>query len=293
MKFRQSMLKNFMTCPLQGYFTYIEGLPGKQGSRQTFGSVVHAALEEFNLRGDAQAARKLFLSAWADPSVVGLPQIEVWNRYSTFNGLQTRGLQILDAYTSRMRWEDRSVICAEHTFLVPFGRHEITGTVDLVEVRKNHRGKQLLTVTDFKTGTRKPSVAALAIDPQFTAYIWAISQREFWFGHPGTDFLPVENAEWYWELTQSMPKRGLWIHLWDEGKEIDAGGREDVDFGRLYRLCNEVERAIELKVFVPKLGDHCGYCDYAHDPCPEQPVSAEDWARRTEVDENSWASPIP
>jgi CRISPR/Cas system-associated exonuclease Cas4 (RecB family) len=38
---------------------------------------------------------------------------------------------------------------------------------------------------------------------------------------------------------------------------------------RLYRVCQEIEKAVERDVFVPSIsGESCTYCDYADGPCP-------------------------
>jgi hypothetical protein len=91
-------------------------------------------------------------------------------------------------------------------------------------------------------------------------------------------------------MLKGMPKRGIWVHLWQNGRELDAGGRDDEDFARLYRLCCEVERAIKNEVFVPHIGEACQLCDFAHGPCPVAPPSREWWEKhRLDEDAESWA----
>lgn len=288
MIFRQSTLKRWMSCPLQAYFAEFAGLPEKPGSKATFGSCIHAALNHYNLTGDIDRAISLFQDAWEDPQVLGLPQIVTWNKFTSYGGLRQRGIEILRVYHDRMRWEQRTVIAAEHQFRVPFGKHELTGTVDLVSVRQNHKGKQLLMIEDYKTNTKRPTVAELSLNIQFTVYIYALLQPEFWYGDKA-EMKAVVNADWYREMTVDMPRRGLWVHLWDQAKELDAGGRDDHDFARLYRLCNEIERAVEHSVYVPNIGDPCLFCDYAHDPCPQDPPPRSYWEdERIEADPNSW-----
>jgi hypothetical protein len=292
MRFRQSTLKKWMECPLQARFAEIDRLPRKAGSKATFGSCIHAGLEHYNRTGDVEGAIKVFTEGWENPPSLGLEEIEVWNKFTAYGSLRTRGIDILKAYHDRMKIEQRTVIVAEHRFLVPFGEHELTGTVDLVSVRKNHRGTQLLTVEDYKTQTRLPNVSELTLNIQGTVYLYAVGQPEFWFGHDGHDgrYKPIPNADWYFEMFKSMPKRFLWVHLWQNGKEMDAGGRDDEDFGRLYRLCCEIERAVTHQVFVPNIGEACLLCDYAHDPCPVSPPTRDWWENhRLEEDEQSWA----
>jgi hypothetical protein len=287
-RFRQSTLKVWGECPLQAKFREFDRLPGKPGSKATFGSCIHAALDHYNRTGDVDTAVKLFTEAWENPPSIGLPDVEVWNKYTSFGGLRTRGVEILRAYHDRMKIEQRSVIVSEHRFLVPFGEHELTGTVDLASVRKNHRGTQLLTIEDYKTTVKVPNVAELALNIQFTVYLYALGQPEFWFGN-GEGYPAVPNGEWYYEMFKDMPRRGIWVHLWQNARELDAGGRDDEDFARLYRLCCEIERAVKYQVFVPSIGEACQLCDYAHDPCPVSPPSRSWWeTKRSEEDQESW-----
>jgi hypothetical protein len=289
MIFRQSLLKTYMACPLQAKFASIDKLPGKAGSKATFGSCIHAGLEHYNKTGDVDTAIKIFIEGWENPATLNLPEVETWNKFTAYGSLRTRGVEILKAYHDRMKVEQRSVIVAEHRFLVPFGEHELTGTVDLVSVRKNHRGTQLLTIEDYKTQAKLPNISELALNIQFTVYLYALGQPEFWLGN-GDKYPEVPNGEWYYEMFKNMPRRGIWVHLWQNAREMDAGGRDDEDYARLYRLCCEVARAVQFQVFVPHIGEACQLCDYAHSPCPVTPPSREWWEKhRLDEDVESWA----
>lgn len=285
MRVRQSMLKQWARCSLSAKFTYLDGLPGKSGSKQVFGTCIHAALHHYNLTGDIDNAIKLFLEAWDDPAVLG-EHIDVWTKYTSFGGLRQKGLDILRAYHDRTRLEPRTVIAAEHRFLVPFGRHELEGTLDLLELRKNHKGKELLAVVDYKTATHKPTTAALALDLQFSVYIAASLQPEFWKGN-GDGFPPIVNGDWWWETLKDIPRRGIWVQLWNDGREADAGGRDDDDFGRFHRLIDEIERAIEFNVFVPSPGEACSICDHVNGPCPVKVPTRDEWEHRADTDEEA------
>jgi hypothetical protein len=276
-----------MECELQAKFALIDLLPQKQGSKATFGSAVHLALEHYNRTGDVDEAVRLFMDAWDDPGRVLGTDVEVWNRYTTAGGLRQRGIEIVRAYHERMRYEDRVVIATEHPFLVPFGRHELSGTVDLVTLRRNHRGRDLLAIEDLKTNARRPNTGELVLNIQFTVYLYASLQPEFWFGN-GDGYPPIHNAEWWWETLTDIPRRGIWLQLWDGCRDLDAGARDDDDFGRLYRLCNEVERAINAEVFVPHIGEACTTCDYANGPCPVVVPTRDEWQAARLEDETAW-----
>lgn len=267
MRFSASRVKSWSNCPLAAHYKYDEGLPQRTNAKALFGKAMHAAAEHFNLTGDLAGAKKLFLREWgrADP--------DYWPKFTSYAGLKSKGVEILDAMEAHYRFQDRRVIGTEIGFVVPFGDHELHGYIDLLETQRSGTGKEILKVVDYKTNSRDPTKTDLALDVQFTAYAYAVSQKEFWTGMPGEpEFQGVPNGEWLWSTLQGVPTRCIWFSLWN-GKQLDAGPRTDVDFGRLYRVCTEIQRASDSQVFVPKIGEACTYCDFVDHCSMEIPVS--------------------
>lgn len=284
MRFSASRLKLWMTCPLAAHYRYDEHLPTRGPNGKTvFGSVMHSALELYNATGDYDAAVAKFKADWLKPPT----EPAWWPRSTSYASLRVKGLDILEAVKTHYRFQDRVVLGAEIPFLVPFGEHELQGYIDLVETQRSGNGTELLRVVDYKSASKPPTTTELALDIQMTVYIWAVSQREFWTGaKDNPDFPGVENGEWLWEtIGRDMPKRAIWFGLWN-GKELDAGPRTDDDFGRLYRLCDEVERASTHEVFVPKIGAPCELCDYVEPCAMEIPVSVR--ALADDDDDERW-----
>lgn len=266
MRFRQSTLKTWMACPLQAKFKHIDKQPGRQNAKASFGTVIHHAMDLYNQTGDVDAAVDDFAFFWHNPENLGV-EPEYWPKYTSYGELRERGVEIIRRYHENLKWEGRQVITTEHRFLVPFGRHELEGTMDLLEIRKNHRGKDVLRVLDYKTNTKQPTKGQLAVDIQFTVYTYASLQPEFWMGN-GPEFPPITNGEFLFGALAELPRRAIWYALWT-GKEIDCGTREDADFMRLYRVCDEIEKAVEKDVYVPSIsGEACTICDFANGPCP-------------------------
>lgn len=266
MRVSASLLEMWMTCSLKAKFRYIDHYPTKRTSYMVFGIVCHAALEHYNEHGDIKAALKLFEELWDDPSKINV-EIEIWPKGTTMGGMRERGMELLKSYHEKERWDPKTIIAQEHKFLVPMGVHELTGVVDLLEIRKSGRGKEVLRVVDYKTSKRQPpSKDTLRLNTQFTAYSFATLQKEFWLGN-GPDYPPIApNAEELWERVQGLPRRNIWYHL-NTGKEIDAGQREDADYLRMYRAVTEIARAVEYEVYVPDISaDNCLYCDFQK-PC--------------------------
>jgi CRISPR/Cas system-associated exonuclease Cas4 (RecB family) len=262
MKFNTSMLKTWMQCPLQARFKEIEKQDSLQNAKASFGTCIHEALELYNKTGDYEAARERFNHTWENPEVLGVAP-DYWPKFTTFAGLRKKGFEVLEKYHETNQWESREIIGTEHKFCVPIGDHHISGVVDLIEVKKTKGGKKALRIVDYKTNTKQPSREALFMDIQFTVYVYASLQPEFWLGFQDDPKYPAMlNGAELMERFDGMARKPIWYHLW-ANKEILAGERDDDDFMRLYRCILEVANAVEKEVFVPNIsGDSCTYCSF-------------------------------
>lgn len=264
MRVSAGMLSRWMTCPLQARFYYIDKLPDVRNAKTTFGICIHHALDFYNRTGDLEGAVALFRETWDEPAKLDA-EFAYWPRYTSYSGLLSRGIDMLREYHEKQRWDRRKVVASEHRFLVPFGVHQLSGVVDLIEVKKSARDKEIVRIVDYKTTGTAPRQEALRLNVQFTAYIYASLQQEFWLGN-GEGYPPIPYGERLWVEYQKNERRGYWYHLMGN-KEIDAGTRDDKDFMRLYRVVNEVEQALANNVFVPNIsGESCTFCPYT-EPC--------------------------
>lgn len=280
MRFSASRLKLWQDCALAAHYRYDEHLPRRLSAKTAFGSVIHKALEYYNTTGDYDGAVQRFKTWWSDPGSIGLAP-DWWPKQWSYATLMTKGLEILKHQKELHRWQDRVVVGCEIPFLVKLGPdHELTGFIDLLEIEKSGTGVETLKVIDYKTATREPNRFALSLDLQFCVYLYAVNQKEFWTGMSGEpDFPGVENGEWFWTMTaQTINKRAIWYGLWNQ-KQIDAGPRTRRDFERMHRLCNEIAKASEAGIHVPRIGDACTFCDY-QDHCelhiPETVTALQD-----------------
>lgn len=254
-----------MTCPLQAKFQFEDNLPYLQNAKASFGTCIHKSLEDYNLHQDVDIAIEMFKDNWAHPENLRVKP-DYWPRMTNYNGLKERGIEILKAYHDVSQWQNREVIATEHAFMIPFGDHELSGIVDLVELKKAKNGHRTLRIIDYKTNSRQPNFESLRFDIQFTIYYYASLQPEFWTGHPGTKYLPIPDGEERFQELASVKRKAVWYHLWT-GKEIDAGARDDGDFERLYRLVDQVSKAKEMNAYIPTInGESCLYCSYT-DQC--------------------------
>ena len=274
MKFSASLLKTWMACPLQAKFQEVDKLPWRQNGKASYGTCMHDALELYNSGATIEETIARFKTTWYSPEMLNVKP-DYWPKFTTYTGLLKKGVETLQDYHDIHQIVDREVIGTEIGFCVPFGEHELSGFVDLVEVGKDNSGAEVLRIVDYKTNGKAPTQLDLALDIQFTIYMYASMQPEFWTGtfregwHPPmvNRYPGFENGEELYERFQNHTRRGVWYHL-NTNKEIAVGVRADEDFMRLYRCLNEIEKAIKAEVYVPCIsGDTCTYCSY-RDVCP-------------------------
>lgn len=282
MRFSASRIKTWMDCPLRAHYHYDRHLPRRQTGAARFGQVVHEAVAVYyETRGDIQLALDTFKQRWAMVSKEDL----VWHAGTSFGGYMDRGKEMLDRLHSKHRWQRYTHLGSEIGFVVPFGRHELHGYIDALGIEKSGTGKELLKITDFKTSTKAPTLTELALDPQFSVYLYAVNQEQFWVGDGG-EFKGIDNGAWLWATVgRDIPKRAIWRSL-HTGRQIDAGPRTPTDYRRLLRVCEEIDKAIKADIHVPKIGPACGRCDF-QDPCElEIPVAIN--ALNDSGDPNRW-----
>lgn len=273
MKFSPSLIKTFMSCPLQAKFREVDELPWRQNGKASYGTCMHDALERYNNGLSIDETIERFKETWYAPEMLDVKP-DYWPKFTTYSGLLKKGVETLRDYHDIHEIVDREVIATELKFIIPFGEHHISGIIDLLEVGKDNTGNEVLRVVDYKSNAKVPTQIDLALDIQFTTYMYASLQEEMWVGVPGwpdedgeEKYVGLENGKELFERFADMPRRGVWYHL-NTNKEIAVGAREDEDYMRLYRCLNEIENAIEKSVYVPCIsGDTCTYCSYK-DVCP-------------------------
>jgi RecB family exonuclease len=265
MKFSASMLNTWMECPKKAHFKEILKVKEEQHAKTTFGTCVHSALELYNTIGDVDMAITHFEEIWADPSAVDA-EIDIWPSNLNWIDLRDRGLQAIRKFHEDSRWEKRNIIANEYKFLVPFGDHELSGIIDNLELTGPKKSREL-RVVDYKTSSRLPSQLQLRFSLQFTIYLYATTQREFW--------IDIEGGAKKFEELKDAKRRGVWYAIW-QNRALDVGPRNDLDMQRLYRLLLEVEQAVEKEVYVPNIsGESCLWCPYTRVCAATIPLAEE------------------
>jgi CRISPR/Cas system-associated exonuclease Cas4 (RecB family) len=253
------MINTWMRCPLQARFSYVDDIPQLQNAAASFGNCVHAAIEHFNKNGNAQEAEEFFLYYWDNPHVLKVVP-DIWPKKTSFAGYREKGVQMVRDYVEHVKWSKREVIAVEHKFKIPFGKHELSGIIDVLEYTNG-----VLKIVDLKSGYR-PTYEKLYLNIQFTGYWLATMKEEFWIGN-GENYPGLPDGEKLYQKYKDSERQAIWFDL-KNCREYNVGRRDDIDFMRLYRCCNEIEKAIENDVYVPNIsGETCSFCSYT-EICP-------------------------
>ena len=254
MVFSPSQLKTWMGCQLQGKYHYVDMIPDDSAHiKAVFGTCVHEALDWYERGSSVEEASSRFLLTWETPTLITSEPNKFSARGLTYAGLRQKGVEIIEEHHEKINTtHDRQLVGSEIPFMLPFGSHIIRGHIDLIDIMPNMKGVPTLRVIDHKSSSRRPTKIQLALDIQFTSYLYAVQQKQFW-----DDFSPE-----LWETVKDMPKVGIWNHLMT-GDEIDAGKRGEADFNRMLRLADSIKLSVDREVYVPTI-DHevCGFCAY-------------------------------
>jgi len=266
-----STLRTWMSCPLKAKFKYIDGLPDPNNANAAYGNCIHDALEYYLNTLDVEAAVERFKQTWENPELLDL-RIDIWLPRTSYGGFRESGINLIRAYHEKNMWDERKLVATEHKFCVPTGDHLLSGVVDFLEFKKDKKGERTLRISDFKTG-KQPYQNQLTLDIQFTAYIYASLQPEFWLGFDDEKYLGFDDGQILFDTFAGVKRSAIWVNL-NTGKEIDAGERDEKDFLRLYRCIEEVDKAMKAEVYVPNIsGDSCNFCPYLEECCAVGPVA--------------------
>ena len=230
--FSASRMKRWMTCPAQAHFIYDLKLPGGYNAKTVFGTVIHHCLDLYNNGMPVEKCVALFIDLWQDPAPLGYPDHGRWPRMTNYGGLRSRGIDILNVHHQNCHLDKREILGTEHRFLVPFGKHLLTGAVDLLEIRRTGKGKDILRIVDYKTAGRQPNMAELSQDVQFcadaeTQILTRLGWRDFGDLAVGDDVLTLNtnSGKSEWQPTEA-------VNVFD-AKEQELLALEGVDHSSL------------------------------------------------------------
>jgi len=251
-----SAISQYLACPLRFYFQRVIGLPQeKVSSSLVLGSAVHAALAEYHRtvqRDEPTDTGKLHLiltDAWKQR---GSGTRIIYRDGESQDGLIAQGIALIETYLQEPPPQniigiEQEIIAPIHNSRGEYLEKPLFAVADLIQ-----EANEELTVCEFKTSGRAYSEMESETSLQPTCYINAAQEA---FGHPAT-------VEYTVLVKTKTPKI----------QRLKAVRHED-DLARLGDIVENIERAIETKVFYPVESPlNCSACPYFQ-PCRE-------WGRR-------------
>lgn len=247
-----SAISQYLSCPLRYFFQRVQLLPQTSvGSSLVLGSSVHAALAEYHRTvqqdepTDTAKLHQIISETWT--------RRENETRISYRSGetqadLMAQGVSLVELYLKEPPPDhiigiEQEIIAPMHNSRGEYLETPLVAVADLIT-----EGNEELTVQEFKTSGRAYSEMEAETSLQPTCYVNAVQEA---FGHPATVAYTVL-------VKTKTPKI----------QRLRAVRHED-DLARLGDIVENIERAIEAKVFYPvETPLNCSTCPYRQ-PCRE------------------------
>ena len=236
MRLSASRLKTYLTCPRQFRYRYVDELPIVPSGPLVFGQTMHATLRwlhesriESGALPNRETAMRTFCRLWHEALLQSEPLFKPGTSADDCVGTARRMLAIHLKFSAG----SPPPLLLEFPFEVKVGEHVLFGILDRVD-----ECGEGLAVTDYKSGSRKPSPRDAQSDLPLTVYAHAVQTM---FG------LPVARVAFH--------------HLRD-GLDI-CGTREEKDFRHLTQeVVPAVAKGVTARRFAPKPGFWCRMCDF-------------------------------
>lgn len=219
----------------------------------SFGSAIHMAVMDMEIANNLNVGLDRFKQIWNNLDEHDL-QYDYLLPGTSFLKYAEMGEQILGDWFALIQWDTDVVLAREYEFCVPVGANEIPGFIDKLAIRTLKGGEQVVLVSDYKTGSKIPTINDLHHDIQFTAYAYATTVPSFWDN--------IENGDKYYESLKDARRVAEWVHLRDP-RRVDAGERTQMHYNRLLYAVEAISESIFMGIFPPTItGSSCQYCSY-------------------------------
>jgi putative RecB family exonuclease len=231
-----SRVDTYETCPLQYRFSYIDKLPTAPSPHLSWGSSIHAALEDWWDRKlpeppPAEELLQALYDHWEDAGFAGMDREDKlrWYRHAR---------DVLVRHHGRFAETYAPPVACEQWFELPLPDDiEVVGSIDMVERTEGGIG-----VVDWKTNRRAKTREQVAESLQLAVY--ALAAEHLW-GH---------RPEWV-ALDFVVPGIRVTVPI------------EQIDTEAAVATIREVAARIREEVFPPRPSRLCDWCDFRAD-CP-------------------------
>jgi len=248
-----SRLKCWQTCRLQFFFRYVERLPAATSPALFIGQVVHAVLQQWNLRrwrgepADAKALWPVFAERWLEdqPDEGGNGSGSSNGSAIDWNGKEAdykdKAWNMLDHYLERTpipagEKPEAVEVMVERDFAAS-GLPPLKGIIDLV--RQGGR------IVDFKTTARTPDALQAGHLNEVQMCCYCVLYREA-TGHRES------GVELHHLVKTKAPK----LVITPLSPMTPDQGR------RLMAIMESYVRGVGEEDYVPSPGQHCAWCDF-------------------------------
>jgi CRISPR/Cas system-associated exonuclease Cas4 (RecB family) len=238
---------HLLACPYAAFLRYEAALKGPTTIHLALGTSIHKALEETHLAGKFNLLKAVAIFK-AEYNRVVVDE-DVFVGYPQLKKLETEGVEMLelyDAQISKGQIKDFP-LAMEKEFEIPIAGTNLVGKIDRIDW-EDETGDY--TVTDYKSGKKKPDAFDLRHSVQFTAYSWA-----------GLI------------LYGKLPRKMYWHHL-RTGELLETVRTMD-DIEDLKTMIHNAVRMkdqnIRHRIYHEGV---CNWCDYRGDVCEDKELEA-------------------
>ncbi len=229
----------YTECPRKYYLRSI-GIPSQLSAKADFSIKIHKVIYSFyrnmfdgNLPG-AEQLKNEWGTLWSKN--LSLQDI-MFRKRDEHSDLEMKGLSMLISFHRHAKFNPCVPITVEQNYKVDIGKHQLTGTIELVrEVKVDNT--DIIEIVDFKMGEYMPDKFYTDHDIYLTAQSYAFRKL----------FEAVENRIVYYFL-----KNG----------KVYYTSRDE--FSTFEYTINSIADSIENRVFYPKYSYACKSCPYQHE----------------------------
>ena len=141
--------------------------------------------------------------------------------------------------------EHGTPIMVDYTYEIPIGNHTLTGTIDLVETKRNKAGREEIVMTEFVVDERNMPYLNIRRDWKVTA------------------------ASYAFRKVMRVSEQKIVYHGIVSGKRHDTIRDQD-DYTQLEHLINIIVESTERELFYPSFNTRC-------ESCPFQKLCEKGW----------------
>ncbi|MBA65490.1 MAG: hypothetical protein CMG55_06795 [Candidatus Marinimicrobia bacterium] len=232
-----SAIETYENCPLKYRLSKIDGIPQTANKPElVFGNIIHKVLQRFH-RPDAEVSKNRILrilnEEWKND------EFDYSVREAKF---KEQGIEMLSEYVRFVKNNTPNVLNREKPIEFNIGHINIKGVIDRID-----RVSDGTEIVDYKTSrATSPAKSNLQL-AIYSMYLEQTTEKEI----------------------NGIPLSAKLHFLREYEKPIKSHSFNNEQLANVQEKIISVASGIENKIFNPKKGKHCDWCDYKFLACPE------------------------